>query len=67
MQRTSNDLFLLKRFQIIASSNQSYKNKLNSVKWAQLFKVTHYMSTLVTYHYHPPLMASQWDPLLTRI
>lgn len=29
-----NLLFILKRFQIIASSNQSYKNKLNSVKWA---------------------------------
>lgn len=26
-------LFLLKRFQIIASSNQSYKNKLNFIKW----------------------------------
>lgn len=33
---------LLKRFQIIASNNQSYKNKLNSIKWARLFKLAHY-------------------------
>lgn len=37
-------LFLLKRFQIIASSNQSYKNKLNFIKWGpRPFGVGHYV------------------------